>query len=206
MARYTGPVCKLSRREGTDLFLKSGVRALDSKCKAETAPGVHGVRRGRLSEYGSQLREKQKVRRMYGVLERQFRNYYKHADRMKGATGTNLLILLESRLDNVVYRMGFGATRAESRQVVSHKSVLVNGHTVNIASYQVLAGDIISLREKAKKQLRIKQALELSTQRTPVEWIEVDSIKMEGIFKAIPERAELPSEINENLIVELYSK
>lgn len=206
MARYTGPVCKLSRREGTDLFLKSGVRALDSKCKAETAPGVHGVRRGRLSEYGSQLREKQKVRRMYGVLERQFRNYYKHADRMKGATGTNLLILLESRLDNVVYRMGFGATRAESRQVVSHKSVLVNGHTVNIASYQVLAGDIISLREKAKKQLRIKQALELSTQRTPVEWIEVDSIKMEGTFKAIPERAELPSEINENLIVELYSK
>ena len=206
MARYTGPVCKLSRREGTDLFLKSGVRALDSKCKAETAPGVHGVRRGRLSEYGLQLREKQKVRRMYGVLERQFRNYYKHADRMKGATGTNLLIMLESRLDNVVYRMGFGATRAESRQVVSHKNVLVNGHTVNIPSYQVLAGDIISLREKAKKQLRIKQALELSTQRTPVEWVEVDGVKMEGTFKAIPERAELPSEINENLIVELYSK
>jgi small subunit ribosomal protein S4 len=206
MARYTGPVCKLSRREGTDLFLKSGVRALDSKCKAETAPGVHGLRRGRLSEYGLQLREKQKVRRMYGVLERQFRNYYKHADRMKGATGTNLLILLESRLDNVIYRMGFGATRAESRQVVSHKSVLVNGHTVNIPSYQVLSGDVISLREKAKKQLRIKQALELSTQRTPVEWIEIDSVKMEGTFKSIPERAELPSEINESLIVELYSK
>lgn len=206
MARYTGPVCKLSRREGTDLFLKSGVRALDSKCKAETAPGVHGLRRGRLSEYGLQLREKQKVRRMYGVLERQFRNYYKHADRMKGATGTNLLILLESRLDNVIYRMGFGATRAESRQVVSHKSVLVNGHTVNIPSYQVLSGDVISLREKAKKQLRIKQALELSTQRTPVEWIEIDSVKMEGTFKFIPERAELPSEINESLIVELYSK
>ena len=206
MARYTGPVCKLSRRAGTDLFLKSGVRALDSKCKAETAPGVHGLRRGRLSEYGLQLREKQKVRRMYGVLERQFRNYYKHADRMKGATGTNLLILLESRLDNVIYRMGFGATRAESRQVVSHKSVLVNGHTVNIPSYQVLSGDVISLREKAKKQLRIKQALELSTQRTPVEWIEIDSVKMEGTFKSIPERAELPSEINESLIVELYSK
>jgi small subunit ribosomal protein S4 len=206
MARYTGPVCKLSRREGTDLFLKSGVRALDSKCKAETAPGVHGLRRGRLSEYGLQLREKQKVRRMYGVLERQFRNYYKHADRMKGATGTNLLILLESRLDNVIYRMGFGATRAESRQVVSHKSVLVNGHTVSIPSYQVLSGDVISLREKAKKQLRIKQALELSTQRTPVEWIEIDSVKMEGTFKSIPERAELPSEINESLIVELYSK
>ena len=155
MARYLGPVCKLSRREGTDLFLKSGVRALDSKCKAETAPGVHGVRRGRLSEYGLQLREKQKVRRMYGVLERQFRNYYKRADRMKGATGSNLLYLLESRLDNVVYRMGFGVTRAEARQMVSHKSVLVNGKTVNIPSYQVTAGDVVAIREKAKSQLRI---------------------------------------------------
>jgi small subunit ribosomal protein S4 len=206
MARYIGPVCKLSRREGTDLFLKSGVRSLDSKCKAETAPGLHGMRRGRLSEYGSQLREKQKVRRMYGVLERQFRNYYKYADRMKGATGANLLTLLESRLDNVAYRMGFGSTRAEARQVVSHKSILVNGRIVNIPSCQVTVGDVISIREKAKKQLRIKHALELSTQRTSVEWIEVDSNKMEGIFKSIPERIELPSEINENLIVELYSK
>jgi small subunit ribosomal protein S4 len=172
----------------------------------EAAPGLHGMRRGRLSEYGSQLREKQKVRRIYGVLERQFRNYYKRADRMKGATGTNLLALLESRLDNVAYRMGFGSTRAESRQVVSHKSILVNGRSVNIPSYQVLAGDVISVREKAKKQLRIKNSLELSTQRTVVEWLEVDSEKMEGTFKSIPERMELPSEINENLIVELYSK
>ena len=145
MARYIGPVCKLSRREGTDLFLKSGVRALDSKCKAETAPGVHGARRGRLSEFGTQLREKQKVRRMYGVLERQFRNYYKEADRLKGATGTNLLALLESRLDNVVYRMGFGATRAEARQIVSHKSILVNGKTVNIPSYKVEALSLIHI-------------------------------------------------------------
>jgi small subunit ribosomal protein S4 len=206
MARYIGPVCKLSRREGTDLLLKSGVRSLDSKCKAETAPGVHGARRGRLSEYGSQLREKQKVRRMYGILERQFRNYYKQADRMKGATGTNLLTLLENRLDNIVYRMGFGSTRAEARQVVSHKSVLVNGKAVNIPSYQVEVGNVISIRRKAKAQLRIKHALELSTQRGSVEWVEVDSDKMEGIFKSVPERMELPSEINEHLIVELYSK
>ena len=206
MARYLGPVCKLSRREGTDLFLKSGVRALDSKCKVEMAPGVHGARRGRLSEYGLQLREKQKVRRMYGVLERHFRNYYKQADRMKGATGANLLSLLESRLDNVVYRMGFGSTRAEARQVVSHKGVLVNGQTVNIPSYQVTAGDVISIQQKAKVQLRIKSALELSKQRTALEWIDVDVSKMEGTFKAVPERSELPSEINEHLIVELYSK
>lgn len=206
MARYIGPVCKLSRREGTDLFLKSGVRALDSKCKAETAPGVHGARRGRLSEFGTQLREKQKVRRMYGVLERQFRNYYKEADRLKGATGTNLLSLLESRLDNVVYRMGFGATRAEARQIVSHKSILVNGQTVNIPSYNVAAGDVISIREKAKSQLRIKNALELAAQRTACEWVDVDAGKMEGTFKSAPERSELSAEINEQLIVELYSK
>jgi len=206
MARYIGPVCKLSRREGTDLFLKSGVRALDSKCKAETAPGVHGARRGRLSEFGTQLREKQKVRRMYGVLERQFRNYYKKADRLKGATGTNLLSLLESRLDNVVYRMGFGVTRAESRQIVTHKSILVNGQTVNIPSYKVEEGDIISIREKAKSQLRIKNALELSSQRSVCEWIDVDAGKLEGIFKNTPERSELSAEINEQLIVELYSK
>ncbi len=206
MARYIGPVCKLSRREGTDLFLKSGVRALDSKCKADTVPGVHGARRGRLSEFGTQLREKQKVRRMYGVLERQFRNYYKEADRLKGATGTNLLALLESRLDNVVYRMGFGSTRAEARQIVSHKSILVNGQTVNIPSYNVAAGDVITIREKAKSQLRIKSALELAAQRTACEWVDVDAGKMEGTFKSAPERSELSAEINEQLIVELYSK
>ena len=206
MARYIGPVCKLSRREGTDLFLKSGVRALDSKCKADTIPGVHGARRSRLSEFGTQLREKQKVRRMYGILERQFRNYYKEADRLKGATGVNLLSLLETRLDNVVYRMGFGSTRAEARQIVSHKSILVNGQTVNIPSYKVAEGDVISIREKAKVQLRIKSALELAAQRAAVEWCDVDTTKLEGTFKSMPERSELPAEINEQLIVELYSK
>jgi small subunit ribosomal protein S4 len=206
MARYVGPTCKLSRREGTDLFLKSGVRPLDSKCKAETIPGVHGARRSRLSDYGLQLREKQKVRRIYGVLEKQFSNYYKKAARLKGATGENLLQLLEQRLDNVVYRMGFGATRAESRQLVAHKSIVVNGVTVNIASYQVQPGDKVAVRDKAKNQLRIKSALELSSQRGTPEWIDVDVKKMEGEFKAIPERSELPAEINENLIVELYSK
>jgi len=206
MARYIGPTCKLSRREGTDLFLKSGVRPLDSKCKAESAPGMHGARRGRLSDYGVQLREKQKVRRIYGVLEKQFRSYYKQAARIKGATGENLLRLLESRLDNVVYRMGFGSTRAEARQLVSHKSILVNDKVVNVASYQVNAGDKVSIREKAKAQLRIKQALALSAQRSDVEWIDVNEGSMEGIYKAQPDRAELPSEINENLIVELYSK
>ena len=206
MARYIGPTCKLSRREGTDLFLKSGVRPLDSKCKIETAPGMHGARRGRLSDYGVQLREKQKVRRIYGVLEKQFRSYYKEAARLKGATGENLLRLLESRLDNVVYRMGFGSTRAESRQLVSHKSILVNDKVVNIASYQVQAGDKISVREKAKAQLRIKQSLALSAQRADLEWIDVNQSSMEGTYKAQPDRAELPSEINENLIVELYSK
>lgn len=206
MARYIGPKCKLSRREGTDLFLKSGVRALESKCKAETAPGQHGARRGRLSDYGVQLREKQKVRRIYGVLEKQFRNYYKEAARLKGATGENLLQLLESRLDNVVYRMGFGATRAESRQMVAHKAILVNGAAVNIPSYQVKAGDVISLREKAKKQLRVQSALALAAQRGEPEWIEMNSEKLEGVFKSVPDRQDLSSEINENLIVELYSK
>ncbi len=205
MARYLGPTCKLSRREGTDLSLKSGVRALDSKCKLETAPGVHGVRRGRLSDYGVQLREKQKVRRTYGVLEKQFRSYYKEAARRKGATGENLLKLLESRLDNVVYRMGFGATRAEARQLVSHKSILVNGSAVNIPSYQVKTDDVISIREKAKNQLRIKSALDLAAQRE-VEWVEVNTSKLEGVFKRVPDREYLPADINENLIVELYSK
>jgi small subunit ribosomal protein S4 len=206
MARYLGPTCKLSRREGTDLFLKSGVRPLDSKCKAEAAPGAHGARRGRLSDYGVQLREKQKVRRIYGVLEKQFRNYYKEAARLKGATGENLLQLLESRLDNVVYRMGFGSTRAESRQLVAHKSILVNDKVVNIASYQVQAGDKVSVREKAKTQLRVKHAIELSAQRGEAQWIEVNTGNMEGTYKAQPDRADLSSEINESLIVELYSK
>lgn len=206
MARYIGPKCKLSRREGTDLFLKSGVRALDSKCKIETKPGVHGAGRGRLSDYGLQLREKQKVRRIYGVLEKQFRGYYKEAARRKGATGENLLQLLETRLDNVVYRMGFGSTRAEARQLVSHKALAVNGQTVNVASFQVKTGDVVSVREKAKTQLRIKNALELASQRADVAWIDVDSKKMEGTFKAVPERSELSAEINEQLIVELYSK
>jgi small subunit ribosomal protein S4 len=206
MARYLGPKLKLSRREGTDLFLKSGVRPLDSKCKADVVPGQHGARRTRLSDYAIQLREKQKVRRLYGVLEKQFRNYYKTADRQKGATGENLLRLLESRLDNVVYRMGFGSTRAESRQLVSHKSIVVNGQSVNIPSYQVRDEDVIAVREKSKSQLRIQASLQLSAQRSAVEWVAVDGDKMEGVFKRPPERSELPSEINESLIVELYSK
>ena len=206
MARYIGPKCKLSRREGTDLFLKSGIRALDSKCKAETKPGVHGAGRGRLSDYGLQLREKQKVRRLYGILEKQFRGYYKEAARRKGATGEVLLQLLESRLDNVVYRMGFGSTRAEARQLVSHKTITVNGKTVNVASYTVKSGDVVAIREKSKSQDRIKTALELSGQRPDCGWVDVNVSKMEGTFKAVPERADLPAEINENLIVELYSK
>ena len=206
MARYLGPKLKLSRREGTDLFLKSGVRPIDSKCKIDNAPGQHGIRRGRLSDYAIQLREKQKVRRIYGVLEKQFRNYYKAADRRKGATGENLLKLLESRLDNVVYRMGYGSTRAESRQLVSHKSITVNGGIVNIASYQVKADDIVAVAEKSKGQLRIQAALQLAAQRGQVDWVEVSAEKMEGTFKRLPDREELPAEINENLIVELYSK
>lgn len=206
MARYLGPKCKLSRREGTDLFLKSGARAIESKCNIETAPGAHGQRRGRLSDYGLQLREKQKVRRMYGVLERQFSSYYKEAARRKGATGENLLQILECRLDNIVYRMGFGSTRSESRQLVSHKAISVNGKTVNIPSYQVKPGDVVAVREKAKNQLRITQSLELSAQRGRVEWIDVDSGKKEGTFKSVPERGDLSADINENLIVELYSK
>lgn len=206
MARYTGPTCKLSRREKTDLGLKSGLRALDTKCNMEQPPGVHGAGRGRLSEFGLQLREKQKVRRIYGVLEKQFRNYYKKASGQKGATGENLLRLLEQRLDNVVYRMGFGATRAEARQLVGHKAIMVNGKVVNIASYTCNPGDVISVREKAKKQQRVIDALELRKQRETEEWLTVDEKAMEGTFKALPERSELPSEIQENLIVELYSK
>jgi small subunit ribosomal protein S4 len=206
MARYLGPKLKLSRREGTDLFLKSGVRAIESKCKIDTAPGQHGARRGRLSDYGVQLREKQKVRRMYGVLEKQFRNYYKEAARLKGNTGENLLQLLEQRLDNVVYRIGFASTRAEARQLVSHKAILVNGKVVNVPSFNVCADDVVSIREKAKKQARIVAALELADQREKPTWIEVDNKKMEGTFKRVPERSDLTADINEQLIVELYSK
>ncbi|MDG6897649.1 30S ribosomal protein S4 [Actinobacillus delphinicola] len=206
MARYLGPKLKLSRREGTDLFLKSGVRAIETKCKIETAPGQHGAQKARLSDYGNQLREKQKVRRIYGILERQFRNYYKEANRLKGNTGENLLVLLEKRLDNVVYRMGFAATRAEARQLVSHKAIVVNGRVVNIPSFQVSVDDVIAIREKSKKQARIKASLELAEQKEKPTWLEVDAAKMEGVFKRIPERSDLSADINEHLIVELYSK
>ena len=208
MARYTGPTCKLARREGVDLGLKSPARGLESKCKLGQAPGQHGAgRRQRLSYYALQLREKQKVRRTYGILEKQFRNYYKAAAAQKGATGQNLLILLESRLDNVVYRMGFAVTRAQARQLVSHKSISVNGSQVNIPSYQVKAGDVIAIREKAKSQLRVKESITLSQEMDLIAgWTEVNVDKMEGEFKSLPERDDLPSDINENLIVELYSK
>lgn len=206
MARYLGPKLKLSRREGTDLFLKSGVRAIDSKCNLTTAPGQHGARRGRLSDYGLQLREKQKVRRIYGVLEKQFRNYYKEAARLKGNTGENLLQLLESRLDNVVYRMGLASTRAEARQLVSHKAIMLDGKVVNVPSYAVAPEQVVAVREKAKKQARIVAALELSEQREKPTWVEVDAKKMEGVFKRLPERSDLSADINEQLIVELYSK
>ena len=208
MARYIGPKCKLSRREGTDLQLKSGVKPFDVKTKkAAKAPGQHGqARGGKQSEYSLQLREKQKVRRMYGVLERQFSNYYKEAARVKGATGENLLKLLESRIDNVVYRMGFGSTRAEARQLVSHRSITLNGRRVNIASIQVKAGDVIAVHESSKSQLRIKNAIELAAQRGTPSWMEIDHSKLEGTFKSAPDRSDLPAEINESLIVELYSK
>lgn len=206
MARYIGPTCKLARREGTDLFLKSRVRPLDSKCKLDTPPGQHGQRRGRISDYGLQLREKQKVRRTYGVLERQFRNYYKKADRRKGNTGESLLQLLESRLDNTVYRMGFGSTRAEARQLVSHRAILVNGRVSNIPSRILNSGDVISVKEKAQKQLRVQAALEMAQQIGLPGWVEVDTKQFEGTFKRMPDRSDLPPDINEHLIVELYSK
>jgi small subunit ribosomal protein S4 len=208
MARYTGPTCKLARREGTDLFLKSGIRSLDSKCKVTQLPGMHGAtaRRQKGTEYGLQLREKQKVRRIYGILEKQFRLYYKKASSRKGSTGENLLSLLECRLDNVVYRMGFASTRAEARQLVSHKSILVNGAIVNIPSYQVSANDEISVREKSKKQSRIQLAVELAEQSGQAEWVDVDSKSLKGVFKNTPSRDDLSSDIEEHLIVELYSK
>lgn len=206
MARYIGPKCKLSRREGTDLFLKSRVRSLDSKCNMEKVPGQMGDRRRRVSDYGLQLREKQKVRRIYGIMEKQFRNYYKAAAQNKGATGENLLQLLETRLDNIVYRMGFGSTRAEARQLVSHKAIEVNGKVVNVPSFKVTAEDEVSVREKAKKQLRIQGALELQGQYGFVDWVEVDPKAMKGKLKRVPDRSDLSAEINEQLVVELYSK
>lgn len=206
MAKYLGSKLKLSRREGTDLFLKSGIRSIESKCKLDRLPGQHGLKKSRLSDYGVQLREKQKVRRLYGVLEKQFRNYYKKAVKIKGNTGENLLQLLESRLDNIVYRLGFGSTRNEARQLISHKSILVNNRIVNIASYLVSANDIISIKNKSKNQVRIKASLSLLENREKPLWLEINSIKMIGLVKRIPERTDLSSEINEHLIVELYSK
>lgn len=206
MARYIGPKCKLARREGVDLHLKSGARSFESKCKHDRAPGQHGSKPGRTSDYGLQLREKQKLKRIYGLLEKQFHLYYKEADRRKGSTGENLLEILECRLDNVVYRMGFASTRAEARQLVSHNSILVNGEKVNIPSYQLKATDTVSIRERSKKQARISYALELSEANGLVDWVSVDKTKMEGEFKRIPERSDLPADINESLVVELYSK
>jgi small subunit ribosomal protein S4 len=207
VARYLGPKAKLSRREGTDLYLKSARRPIADKSKFETKPGQHGRTSGqRTSDFGLQLREKQKVKRMYGVLERQFRRYFAEAERRKGNTGANLLFLLECRLDNVVYRMGFGSTRAESRQLVSHQAILVNGKSVNIPSYLVKAGDVIALREKSKKQLRVTDAFKLADSIGIPGWVQVDGTKLEGIFKKVPERDEFGAEINESLIVELYSR
>ena len=207
MARYRGPTVRLARREGTDLFLKSGVRAIDTKCRDfEKPPGQHPPRRGRESDFGLQLREKQKVKRMYGLLERQFRNYYKKAVRLRIATGLGMLRMLEGRLDNVCYRSGFGRTRAEARQLVSHKGVEVNGKVVNIPSYQLSVGDEVRVREKARKQLRIQEAQNLAEQRAAVDWIKTDKERQHATYMRVPEREELSSEINENLIVELYSK
>lgn len=206
MARYLGPKCKLSRREGTDLLLKSGVRDHKSKCKSEKVPGQHGDKRARLSDYGLQLREKQKIRRLYGVLEKQFRNYYKSAARQKGATGENLMVHLEKRLDNVVYRMGFASTRAEARQLVSHKSILVNDRVVNIPSYQLAPGDVVSIRQKAKAQGRIQAAIAISEQRAPCDWITVDLSSLKGTFATAPTLEDLSADYNVNLVVELYSK
>lgn len=208
MARYIGPTCKLARREGADLSLKSPARAVDSKCKLEQKPGQHGAaRKGKLSDYAVQLREKQKVKRIYGLLERQFRSYYSKASRKKGNTGESLLQMLEQRLDNVVYRMGFAVTRTQARQLVSHKAIEVNGKKVNLASFQVKAGDQITITENSRSQLRIQEALTLSQEMDLApNWVEVDAKKFSGLFKSVPERSDLPSDINEALIVELYSK
>lgn len=206
MARYIGPKCKLSRRAGTDLLLKSRARALETKCKLDSPPGQHGARKQRLSDYATQLREKQKLKQMYGVLERQFRNYYHKASGQKGATGLNLLLLLEGRLDNVIYRMGFGRTRAEARQLVGHKAILVNGESVNIPSYQVKVGDTLEVREKSRSQGRIAESLSIAAQIGFPEWLEVDEKGLKGTLKAMPDREQFLQDINENLVVELYSK
>jgi small subunit ribosomal protein S4 len=206
MARYIGPKCKLSRRVGTDLFLKSRARALDSKCKLDTPPGQHGARKPRLSDYAGQLREKQKLKQMYGLLERQFRNYYLKATTQKGATGFNLLLMLEQRLDNVIYRMGFGRTRSEARQMVSHGAIEVNGKRVNIASYQVRVGDVVSVREKSRNQSRIAESLSIASQAGMPDWIDVDEKGLKGTFKMLPTRDQILPDINESLVVELYSK
>lgn len=206
MARYTGPTCKLDRREKTNLGLKSGVTPIEKKCKFETAPGQHGARRGRETPYGIQLREKQKVKRIYGILERQFENYFKKAARLKGSTGDNLLKLLERRLDNVVYRLGLGCTRAEARQLVNHGAILVNGKAVNIPSYLLDAGDVVTVRESSKSQLRIQSALALAQSRAACDWLEIDSTNLKGTFLRAPDRDLLSQDINEQLIVELYSK
>ena len=207
MARYIGPKAKLSRREGTDLFLKSARRSLDSKCKADTKPGQHGrISGARTSDYGLQLREKQKVKRMYGVLERQFRRYFAEASRLKGNTGEHLLMLLESRLDNVVYRMGIASTRAEARQLVSHRAIVVNGRILNVPSAQVKPNDTVAVKESAKKQARIQDALNLAEQNGFPSWVSVDKNKAEGVFKALPGRSDIAADVNESLIVELYSR
>ena len=207
MARYTGPKCKLSRREGTDLFLKSARRSLDSKCKLESKPGQHGrISGSRTSDFGLQLREKQKLKRMYGVLEKQFRKYFAEAERLRGNTGETLIQLLESRLDNVVYRMGFGSTRAEARQLVNHRAIELNGHTADIASMLVKAGDVVAIREKAKNQIRIKESLELATGNGLPQWVEVDAGKLSGVFKQAPDRQDVAHDVNESMVVELYSR
>ncbi len=207
MARYIGPKCKLSRREGTDLFLKSARRSLDSKCKIESKPGQHGRTSGaRTSDFGLQLREKQKLKRMYGVLEKQFRKYFAEAERRRGNTGETLIQLLESRLDNVVYRMGFGSTRAEARQLVNHRSVELNGHTADIASIIVKPGDVITIREKSKSQLRIRESLDLASGQGFPQWVEVDASKFSGTFKQMPDRADVARDVNESMVVELYSR
>ena len=206
MGKYRGPTCKLSRREGTDLLLKSRGNPIESKCKIEQKPGQHGARRGRESEYSSQLRAKQRIRRVYGIIEKQFRNYYIASAKKKGSTGINLLNMLEQRLDNVVYRMGYGSTRAESRQLVVHKAIIVNDAVVNIASYQVQEGDAVAVREKSKKQERISHAMSVAQQLGLPEWVEVDAKNLSGVFKRVPERDELPSDLAENLVVEFYSK
>lgn len=207
MARYIGPKCKLSRREGTDLFLKSARRSLDSKCKLESKPGQHGRTSGsRTSDFGLQLREKQKLKRMYGVLERQFRRYFQEAERRRGNTGETLIQLLESRLDNVVYRMGFGSTRAEARQLVNHRAIEINGHTADVASMLVQAGDVVAVREKAKNQIRIKESIEMASGNGLPQWVEVDAAKLSGVYKQAPDRQDVAHDVNESMVVELYSR